>query len=317
MRKKLLTAIVFVFVQFIIFGQVEKQKINVEKIWKNYEFYGASINGFRSMNDGNYFSKTSEINGKDAVTKHKFTDYEGSGETLIAPGLIEDIRMDDYSFNSDETKVLIATNTKSIYRRSYSAVYYLLDLKTKKLQQLDEGRQPQTLAEYSPDGTKVSYIYKNNLYVKDVASGKVKQLTKDGEKNRIINGTTDWVYEEEFSITKAYGWSPDSKYIAFLKFNEEEVPEFTLTYHYDLYPNLYTFKYPKTGEVNSKVSAYIIKAKGGKPKAIDLGSYEYIPRLKWSKTDNNLIVQTLNRHQNHLKYHLVSFNKKKFSCKVF
>jgi len=293
------------------------ESITVEKIWKDYEFFGKSVSGFRSMKDGNFFSKITRVEGGVTVTKHKFSDYEGSGEVLIAADLIKSIQMDDYSFNSDETKALISTNKKSIYRRSFSAVYYLLDLETKKLQPLDESRQPQTLAEYSPDGTKVSYIFENNLYVKDIASGKVKQLTKDGETNKIINGTTDWVYEEEFAITKAYGWSPDSKFIAFLKFNEDKVKEFNLTYHYKLYPNLYTFKYPKAGEDNSVVTAHMVKAKGGKAKQIELGEYEYIPRLKWSNTDNNLIIQTLNRHQNHLKYHLVSMNGKKHTTKSF
>jgi dipeptidyl-peptidase-4 len=296
---------------------IEYEKLTVQKIWKDFEFSAKGVQGFRSMNDGNYFTKITTVDKKQSVTRHKFADYTGQGVPLITPEMINGIVMDDYSFNSDETKALITTETQSIYRRSYSAVYYLLDLKTKKLEQLDAERQPQTLAEYSPDGKKVSYIYKNNLYVKDLESGKVKQLTKDGERNKVINGTTDWVYEEEFAITKAYGWSPDSKYIAYLKFDESEVKEFTMAYYYKLYPYQYTFKYPKAGEDNSKVLLYMVKAKGGKSKQVDLGNYEYIPRMKWSNTDNNLIVQTLNRHQNHLKYHLVSFNKKKVQSKVF
>ncbi|MFK7787616.1 MAG: S9 family peptidase [Crocinitomicaceae bacterium] len=289
------------------------QEITVEEIWKNYSFFGSSVDGFRSMNDGNYFSRIS----KTGITKHSFTDTEGSGEVLIPGSALSSIRMDDYAFNSDETKALITTNTRSIYRRSYSAVYYLYDLETKELQPLDNTRTPQTLAEYSPDGKKVSFIYKNNLYVKDIASGKVKQLTKDGERNKIINGTTDWVYEEEFSLTKGYGWSPDSKYISFLKFNESEVREFTMTYFNTLYPDLYTFKYPKAGEENSTVKAYMVKAKGGKAKEIDLGTYEYVPRMKWSTTANQLVIQTMNRHQSSLKYHLVDMTSKKMKVSQF
>ncbi|MCJ8290508.1 MAG: S9 family peptidase [Crocinitomicaceae bacterium] len=289
------------------------QDITVEEIWKEYTFFGSSVDGFRSMQDGNYFSKIS----KTGVTKHSFTDTEGSGEVLIPASALSKIRMDDYAFNSDETKALITTGTESIYRRSYSAVYYLYDLKTKQMQALDNLRSPQTLAEYSPDGTKVSYIFKNNLYIKDIASGKVKQLTKDGKRNGVINGTTDWVYEEEFSLTKGYAWSPDSKYIAFLRFDESEVREFTLTYFNELYPDQYTFKYPKAGERNSCVTAYMIKAKGGKATRIDLGKYEYIPRLKWSGTSNQLIVQTMNRHQSSLKYHLVDMTSKKMAVSTF
>src|SRR5690606_1789396 len=134
------------------------------------------------------------------------------------------------------------------------ADYFLYDLNTEKLEPLDSERSPQMLASYSPDGKKVAYIYKNNIYVKEIATGKVKQITKDGAKNKIINGTTDWVYEEEFAITKAYDWSPNSEYISYLKFNESNVKDFSMMYYYDLYPETYTFKYPKTGEDNSKVS---------------------------------------------------------------
>jgi dipeptidyl-peptidase-4 len=289
------------------------QDITVEKIWKEYEFFGGSVDGFRSMQDGNYFSKTS----KTGITKHSFTDTEGSGEVLISAVDLAKIKMDDYAFNSDETKALITTRTKSIYRRSYSAVHFLYDLKTKEMQALDNSHSPQTLAEYSPDGTKVSYIFENNIYVKDIASGKVKQLTKDGKRNEVINGTTDWVYEEEFGLTKGYAWSPDSKYIAFLRFDESEVREFTMTYFDELYPDLYTFKYPKAGERNSCVTAYMIQAKGGKPTRIDLGAYEYIPRLKWSGTSNQLIIQTMNRHQSSLKYHLVDMTSKKMTVRSF
>lgn len=291
--------------------------LSVEKIWKNYEFNAASVNGFRSMNDGNYFSKITNTANGPTITKHKFSDYQGAGETIVSANLLKEIGIDDYSFNADETKVLIATRTRAVYRRSYTAVYYLIDLKSNAVSPLDQSHQPQTLAEYSPDGSKVSYIHRNNLYVKDIASGKVKQLTKDGEQNKIINGTTDWVYEEEFAITKAYDWSPDSKWIAFLRFDESQVKEFNMNYFFELYPTLYTFKYPKAGEDNSKVTAHLIAAKGGKTRDIHLGEYEYIPRMKWSGNSNNLVVQTLNRHQNDLKYHLVSMNKSKFTTKVF
>ncbi|GAB5416139.1 MAG: S9 family peptidase [Crocinitomicaceae bacterium] len=295
----------------------QDKKITVEKIWKNYEFFPASVAGFRSMNDGNFYSKISTVEGGKSVTKHSFKDYKGEGETIIPAKLLKEIGMDDYSFNADETKALISTQTKSIYRRSYSAVYYLIDLKTEKVQPLDSEREPQTLAQYSPDGMKVSYIFENNLYVKDIASGKVTQLTKDGEKNKIINGTTDWVYEEEFAITEAYGWSPDSKHIAFLRFDESDVREYNMKFFNELYPDLYTFKYPKAGEDNSKVTAHVIGADGTNLQSIDLGEYEYIPRMKWSSNENKLVLQTMNRHQNELKYHLMTIKGGDMSTKAF
>ncbi len=297
------------------------QALSVEKIWKNYEFRGEGIEGFRSMQDGLHFTRLNDKNGEQSISKHEITNSNGAGTVLISAEKLayqgDKITIDDYFFNEDETKVLLTTQTTSIYRRSYTAVHFLFDLKTGTLTALDEKHQPQTLAEYSPDGTMVSYIYKNDLYVKDIASGKVKKLTQDGKRNKVINGTTDWVYEEEFSITKAYDWSPDSKYIGFLRFNEKEVKEFNLTYYGELYPQNYSYKYPKAGEDNSSVTAHIATVKSGKISPIDLGEYEYIPRIEWSGNSNKLILQTLNRHQNDLKYHLIDLSGKKISHKVF
>ncbi len=318
MTYKILTLSLFVF---LTIHYSQSQEITVEKIWKKYEFSGAGVSGFKSMKDGLHYTKLTKSEGKQSVTKHEMTKSADQLEVLISSEKLvfksAPIVVDDYFFNDDETKVLLTTQTVGIYRHSFSAIYYLYDLKTSAIQPLDEEHQPQTLAEYSPDGLKVSYIYKNNLFVKDIKTGKVTKLTTDGKRNKIINGTTDWVYEEEFAITKGYGWSPDSKYIGFLKFDEKNVKEFNLTYYTELYPDLYTFKYPKAGEENSKVTAHIITVKNSKIVNLDLGEYEYIPRLQWSGNSNKLVIQTLNRHQNELKYHLIDLSAKKMSSKVF
>jgi dipeptidyl-peptidase-4 len=295
------------------------QELSVEKIWKNYEFYPSSVNGFRSMNDGIHYTEIEDIGGNSIVKK---SILDGSTEVIVsANDLIYEgvsIYVDDYEFNSDETLLLLTTNTEAIYRRSFTADYFTFNIKTKELKPLDTDHSPQMLAEYSPNGEMVSYIYKNDIFVKNLESGKIKKLTQDGKRNKIINGSTDWVYEEEFSITKAYDWSPDSKYISFLKFDEKEVPEFDMAYYEgELYPYTYTFKYPKAGEVNSKVTAHLLNVANGKINPIDLGNYEYIPRLKWSDYDNKLIIQTLNRHQNELRYFLIDATTKKVSAKQF
>ncbi len=292
-----------VFILFFNFSLVLAQEITVEKIWKNYEFVDYGVEGFRSMNDGNYYSKLSSIDGKKGITKHHFV--KNKKEIILHPKYLKGIHIENYSFNRDESKILIKTNITPIYRHSYTAIYYLFDLKTKTIKALDEKHSPQTLAEYSPDGKKVSYIHENNLYIKDIASGEITQITNDGKKNEMINGTTDWVYEEEFGFIKAYGWAPDSKHIAYLKFNEKHVKEFTMIYFNDLYPEPYTFKYPKAGDDNSIVTLHLFSLDKNKTQEITLEDYEYIPRLKWSDKDNELIVQTLNRHQNFLKYHLI------------
>jgi dipeptidyl-peptidase-4 len=303
---------------FLVSLHLYAQDITVEQIWKKYEFYPKGVEGFKSMKDGEHYTK---MNEDGSIVKYKLTDLTDAG-TLIVNGnslMYKDLKIafDDYEFNFDETKILFMTSIVPIYRRSFTAIYYLYDLTSKQLMPLDEKHQPQSLAEYSPDGKSVSFIYGNDIFVKQVASGKVVKLTEDGKRNKIINGTTDWVYEEEFSITKGYDWSPDSKWIAFLRFNEKEVKEFNLTFYKELYPTEYTYKYPKAGEDNSKVTANIVNVSSGKITPIKLGEYEYIPRLSWSKTANKLILQTLNRHQNHLKYHLIDLSGKKMIQKMF
>jgi len=253
------------------------------------------------------------------ILKLNIQDLTNVGDE-VEPEIIfsaSDFTYSDYEFNSDESKILFLTNKMSIYRYSYTAVYYLYDRETKKLEPLDDLHQPQTLAEYSPDGNFVSYIHKNNIYVKELSNGKVRQLTHDGKKNKVINGTSDWVYEEEFAITKAYDWSPDSRYIGFLKFNENNVKQFRMTFYDDLYPDSYKFKYPKAGEDNSVVSIHLIDLKKKcKIKPVDIGEYEYVPRIEWSEKSNKLILQSMNRHQNSLKYHLVDCTEDKVKSKI-
>jgi dipeptidyl-peptidase-4 len=293
------------------------QDLSVERIWKNYEFNPKRIGGYQAMNDGEHYIKVSD--GSFYVYSMNDVSDKGvlflDGSKLVLDG--KQIAFDDFQFNSDESKLLLLTNVASIYRRSFQAVYYLYDLKNNKLSLLDPVHSPQTLAEYSPDGTKVSFIYGNDIFVKTIATGKVEKLTQDGKRNKIINGTTDWVYEEEFAITKAYGWSPDSKYIAYLRFDEKAVHEYSMDTYGGLYPESYTFKYPKAGEVNSIVTAHCVSLDSKKAQQISLGTYEYIPQLNWSSTSNQLIIQTMNRHQNELNYWLVDVIKGKVSSKNF
>lgn len=313
----------FLFSLFVFISSVCSfaQELSIEKIWKSGEFYGKRIEGFNTMKDGQSYTKIETINNESNIVKYSINQQTNEKTVLVKLSDLtvggKQIQIDDYQFNADETKLLFQSQVTPIYRRSYTATYYLYDLKTKKFAALDDQHAPQTLAEYSPDGSKVAFIHKNDLYVKDLNSGKVTALTTDGKKNKIINGTTDWVYEEEFAITKGFEWSPDSKTIAYLKFNEKEVKEFTMTYYGELYPDLYKFKYPKAGEDNSKVSAHLVTVKGGKTINLNLGNYEYIPRLSWSPVANKLILQTLNRHQNELNYWLIDATGKKINAAIF
>ncbi len=288
------------------------QNLSVERIWKNYEFSAKGTGSIQAMNDGEHFVSISEDG---AIVSNSITAQGKEQQKVLIPKdkLVWNgnaISVASFEFNATEDKILLWTAPKAIYRRSFEAFYFLYDIKTQKLAALDEIHTPQTLAEYSPDGTKVSYIHGNDIFIKDLNTGKVRKMTQDGKRNKIINGTTDWVYEEEFAITKAYGWSPDSKYLAFLKFDEREVPEFQMAMYGELYPEQYTYKYPKAGEQNSKVTLNLLQVSNGKIQQIGLGEYEYIPRLTWSKTANQLVVQTMNRHQNELNYWLIDCSGK-------
>lgn len=299
--------------------QLHAQNLNVERIWKNYEFSAKGAGSYQAMNDGLHYV---ELNQDGDIVRGLIADDQPEKtETLVPKSLLiyndQPISVAGFEFNSDEQKVLLWTALQPIYRRSFEAFYFLFDLKTKKLEALDADHAPQTLAEYSPDGKKVSFIHGNDIFIKDLSSGKVQKITADGKRNKIINGTTDWVYEEEFAITKAYGWSPDSRYLAFLKFDEREVPEFQMALYGDLYPTHYKYKYPKAGEVNSIVSLHLVDVQSAKIQAVKLDTYEYIPRLNWSTKSNQLIVQTMNRHQNELNYWLVDCNAKKVTTQKF
>jgi dipeptidyl-peptidase-4 len=286
-----------------------QQQLSIEKIWKNGEFGEKGVSGFNGLKNGEEFTKLNQgVNGS-SITIHNYKNYKGEGKKLVASEQLiyqgKTLKIDDYSFSADETKILLSTSKKPIYRRSFTANYFIFDLKTNKISQLDSLRTESTLATFSPDGKKIAYIYQNNLFTKDLTTNIITQVTTDGKKNEIINGTTDWVYEEEFAITKAFDWSFDSKKIAYLRFDESQVKQFNIDYFGKTYPTIYTYKYPKAGEANSKVSAFIFDVTTMKSNNIKLNDYEYIPRLQWANTSNTLILLTLNRHQNDLTFYKV------------
>lgn len=314
---------VFSLLGILLFAQIawsERPNYSLftnQLIWNSGEFSAKGVRGFRSMKNGEEFTRLE----KNKILKYKFEDFSGASTILLDGNELKiggkSFVIQDYEFNSDESKMLIATDMVSVYRHSYTAFYYILDLKTMTFESLDKKRNIQTLAEFSPNGRFVSYISENNIFVKNLSNGKIQQLTRDGQKNHLINGTTDWVYEEEFTYTKAYEWSPDSKHIAFLKFDESQVKEFSMPLYGSLYPELYTFKYPKAGEDNSKVTLHIQAIGKKKAKQIILGEYEYIPRIKFSPINSTLLVQTLNRHQNTLQFYKFDAQGKSNKAEMF
>ena len=160
-----------------------------------------------------------------------------------------------FSLSQDESKMLLATDPQPIYRRSSKSIFYIFDINSKKLTKLNDKKIQEPT--FSPDNSKIAYVFKNNIYVYDVAENSQKQITKDGQINRIINGVTDWVYEEEFGFVKAFEWNNKGDKIAFLRFDQSKVPEFSMDiFGSDLYPSQQVFKYPKAGEANSDVSLH-------------------------------------------------------------
>ena len=234
------------------------------------------------MQDGNYYSKLDKKGDYSQINKYSFRTGQKT-RTLVDSKNIE-IDINNYTFSKDEKKVLFANETEKIYRYSSKSIYHIYNLKTKKLEKLSDDKV--MYADFSPSGDKVAYVNSNNLFVKDLSNGKTIQITTDGELNQIINGATDWVYEEEFGLTQAFFWSPDGKKIAFYKFDEREVKEFSMDmFNAELYPSQYQFKYPKAGEDNSKLSIHIYNFDDGETTTINLNkSYEYIPRMNWTKS---------------------------------
>lgn len=295
---KIIVGLCFILsVSSSVFSQRQTKDLTNEMIWSSNKFSPEYVYSVRSMLDGEHFTALES----NKIVKYSYTNFEEVLGTIY-DGAMHEIEIDDYFFNADETQVLIATSQQSIYRRSYTAEYYLVDLATKKMTKLfDEGAQQ--LADFSPDGKKVAFVFANNIYIKELESGKITQVTTDGVQNEIINGSADWVYEEEFEVTKAFYWSPKSDKIAYLKFDERQVKEYAMDYYSgETYPSPYTFKYPKAGEDNSKLSLFIYDLATNKSEKVNTGNFEYIPRMKWSKAENKLVFLGMNRHQNELSY---------------
>lgn len=279
------------------FGQ--EKNLSNELIWSSSEFAPDYVYSVRSMKDGEHFSALEE----NKIIKYSYRDFTEPVATILDGSVLKGITIEDYFFNSDETKLLIATSIKKIYRRSFTAKYYVVDIATKQSEELYSKEAKEMLAEFSPDGSKVAFVYENDMLIKNLTNGQITEVTNDGELNKIINGSTDWVYEEEFSITKAFEWSPEGTKLAYLKFDESNVHEFTMDYYTnDIYPAPYTFRYPKAGEDNSALGLYLFNLENKNTLEVDFGNYEYIPRMKWTNDDDKLVYLVLNRHQNELIY---------------
>ncbi|ARV12425.1 S9 family peptidase [Gilvibacter sp. SZ-19] len=281
-------------------GIAQKKQITLEDIWQG-EFRTQYMDRLQSLDNGKEYVVLNYDRKARASTVDVF-DYATSEKvrTLVNTQSLDGIDyIISYELSDDESKMLIATQLQSIYRRSTLGTYYVYDLDSESLELVAD--MPIQEPTFSPDGSKVAYGYNNNIYVRDLASGTTTEVTTDGKKNRIINGITDWVYEEEFGFVRAFDWNAAGTHIAYIRFDETQVPEFSMdVYGKDLYQTQQVFKYPKAGEQNATVSLHLYELASGKKSDVDLSAYNsyYIPRIKWTKDPNVLSVQLTNRKQN-------------------
>jgi len=300
------------FILFLAFTTTffaQKQDITLEDIWVNGTFSTERLESFQTMKNGDYYTILNHNSIGTYLDKFDYATLK-KVETIVTGNDLAGIQyFDDYTFSKDESKLIIGVDLDKIYRHSKIGKYYVYEINAKKLVLISEFDIQEPT--FSPDGKKIGFVYQNNLYVKNLETLKTTQITFDGEKNKVINGITDWVYEEEFSFVRAFDWNGASDKIAFIRFDESEVPEFSMDiYDDELYPKQEVFKYPKAGEKNSKVSLHLYNLNTKKSSEINLGSkkQDYIPRIQWSKEDNTLSVITLNRHQNNLNLLFVDGN---------
>jgi dipeptidyl-peptidase-4 len=260
----------------------QKKKITLEDIYKKGTFRGEFVQGFSGEDNSSLFDAANVVDetGKKLETR-------------------------DYQVSADKKRILFFNGREPIYRRSSKSNVYVYDVATKKAISLNKGKILHPT--FSPDGARIAYVFDNNLYVYDIASAKTTAVTTDGKWNNIINGNCDWVYEEEFEFTRAFDWSPNGSYIAYYKFDESKVKEYEFTVFDNTYNKQYSYKYPKAGEQNSKVEIHVYNVSSGKDVKAQYEQGDiYIPRIKWTKQDDKLVVYWMNRHQDDLKLLLTS-----------
>ncbi|WP_299062435.1 S9 family peptidase [uncultured Polaribacter sp.] len=282
----------------------ELKNITLDEIW-NGTFSPERMNSLNSLNDDfysliNYDRKTRAI----TIDKYSYKTLK-KVETIVNTKDLEGLEyFSTYSFNNDESKLILGTDFQKIYRRSKKGTYYSYDIASKKLSKIGEEIQEPI---FSPDNKNVAYAKNNNIFIKNVASNQITQVTNDGKINEVINGITDWVYEEEFAFVRAFEWNKTGTHLAFLRFNETNVPTFSMDIiGAENYPKQQVFKYPKAGEKNADVTLHIFNLSSEKSTKISLVDYEYIPRIKWSNDASTLVATTLNRHQNNLNLYKIN-----------
>ncbi len=304
-NKIILSIALFIAGNLTIYAQPKTLKnLSYSELWSAPTFFSKTVSQLNSMKDGLHYS---DIDKENNIIRYDYKTGNAKDTLLnfsLAKSLaeIKDFDFSGYAFSPDESKILLTTEEENIYRHSTKANFLVYDIKSKSLEAVSANGK-QMYAQFSPDGNHIAFVRDNNLFVKNILTGKENAITTDGKKNEIINGANDWVYEEEFSFSQSYQWSPDGKHIAYYRFDESLVKEFTLTYYDSLYPREERYKYPKAGEQNSLVDIYVYDLTTGKKVKANVGTEtnQYIPRIKWTADANTLCIFKMNRHQNKLE----------------
>lgn len=284
-----------------------QRDITLEDIWKEGTYSPNRVAGFNFLKDGQHFTRLED----NRIIKYDIRSGKETAVILDGDKLGgDDLEIATYSFSEDEQKLILAIDKERIYRHSYLAEFSIYDLETNELTPVYQRGTKTRLAALNPEGDKVAFVFENNLYYKDLNTSRIVQITEDGLENQVINGATDWVYEEEFGDDHGFFWSPNGEQIAFYRFDETAVKEFTMTnYREDMYPEYVTFKYPKVGETNSTVSVhmYDLAANTTKKVVATDTEWEYFPRIKWTAQTGELCVFQMNRHQSRLQLNLYTY----------
>lgn len=303
---------------------LQAQKVTLQDV-ANGTYRAQSIQGLKPMLDGEHYTQISKDHKR--IVKYSFkTGKEVATIFDVATARNHKLKnFDDYIMSPDESLILIQTETKPIYRRSFTAVYYIYNVRNRTLEPLSNNG-PQQVPLFSPDSHQIAFVRNNNIYlIKLLFGNSESQVTKDGEYNKVLNGIPDWVYEEEFSYNRAFDFSADSKMIAYVRFDESQVPMYSFPWYkgmapekteYTTYPGSYDYKYPKAGVVNSKVSvhSFDIKSRVTRKMELPVDSDGYVPRIKFTDDPEKLAIMTLNRHQN--RFDLYMANPRSAICKV-
>ena len=303
--KKTILIIFSALASIICFSQ--NKQITLEDIWLNYSLFPKSYSNLNSLNSGEHYSMLERVDKGQEIIKYNFKTGK-KNRTVFKSEDFDIKRISNYKFSEDENLILLATESKSIYRYSREAIYYVYNVHNNKIKKLHDKKV--RYPSFSPDGKKIAFIFENNLFIKNITNGNLNQITNDGKENYIINGASDWVYEEEFKLVKGFAWSGNSKTIAYYKFDESHVRKFSMDlFKNKLYPQQEEFKYPKAGEKNSTVNIYFYNTDDKINKLIFTEKdYEYIPRIKWTEDPNVLSLTGLNRHQNKLDFILANYS---------